>query len=821
MTDLRGILGVALLLSACGGPEPAASDGETETGGPTDDTTGSGSEDSADDGGDDGDDDAQPDMGETEDDSSEVVVIRDQHGVPHIRAATDEGAFYGLGYATAEDRLTQMHLSVMAAQGRLSEVVGGNAIEADTQARVWGTWRHAQQAAANLDADHRGLLEAYAAGVNAYVSQADGDLPPAVADLGIEVQTWTPAHSLAVWYRLANFFSNDPSDKAMRYELFMEDVAAVGLDNAVDNLLQGSGGGNPSAGVVKDSDVPPEVMAAIMEYAASLGYGAADESPPPHGYGHESPKFSHAWAVAGDRTTTGSAVLVSDPQVPVMYPNLLYEFQMTGATFNARGIGAAGTPGLLIGYTPDIAWGMTAAGLDQRDLFHLAMTDDTHYTIDGIEHAIESEQETIDVKDGSPVTVEYRRSEWGPVVTDTLDDARNEYALKGIPFSEPETDTFVAMVEMMRATDLDGFRAALEDWRFPSANIVVATGADVFYTVVGAIPVRSLQSPVGGMIAQDGSSLAYDWLDIIPGEFKPWVLNPADGYIYSANHRIETGWYPLPLGVGVGAVGDTTRSRQLRELMAALPDAVEPRDVLDLVQYDCANSGRRDLAALGHHIRSLDPSLLSAPAHATLDALGEFSAAGGQMRTSQPGVGIAWGLSTKFRIQQTGSVLNDMYGGGESGLGMFLDDMLAQIATDPSYLPIPDAVAYVDSVLADASGGMSDAAYANNIATQTLPYLAAPDVAIDLGASYTTPVMECADGGTVWSQIGETYTQFVDLGAIDDAQSIMPPGNTEDTAAEAATSQAAGWISGEYKTAPLSANAIDLIEDRRYTLKYP
>ncbi|MCA9711727.1 MAG: penicillin acylase family protein, partial [Myxococcales bacterium] len=222
--------------------------------------------------------------------------------------------------------------------------------------------------------------------------------------------------------------------------------------------------------------------------------------------------------------------------------------------------------------------------------------------------------------------VEYRESRWGPVITALLEPGvTGEYALQGLPFAVTDRDPFVAMVGMMRATDLDALREAIVDWSTPSANLVAAgPGGQIFYTVVGDIPLRSPLSPLGGMIAQDGSSTAYDWVDLIPNDYKPWVLDPAAGYLLSANHRPVADWYPLPLGVGQGGGGDTLRSRRLRELLQALPATVEPQAVLDDVQWDCVNAARRDLVALGAHVRALQPGRLSPDTHALLDAFTSY-----------------------------------------------------------------------------------------------------------------------------------------------------------------------------------------------------
>jgi acyl-homoserine lactone acylase PvdQ len=102
--------------------------------------------------------------------------------------------------------------------------------------------------------------------------------------------------------------------------------------------------------------VSAEWIERVFGYAREHGLGDADAA------GGEGPRFSHAWVVGGDRTTTGAAVLVSDPQTPVRNPSLLYQFHVQGRTFNARGAGVAGSPILLVGFTDRVAWGATALG---------------------------------------------------------------------------------------------------------------------------------------------------------------------------------------------------------------------------------------------------------------------------------------------------------------------------------------------------------------------------------------------------------------------------------------------------------------------------
>jgi penicillin amidase len=456
------------------------------------------------------------------------------------------------------------------------------------------------------------------------------------------------------------------------------------------------------------------------------------------------------------------------------------------------------------------------------------MTDASHYTVDGETHEIIAEDEVISIKGGGTQDVTYRESTWGPIVTDLIPNPRgDELAMKGLPFSEPDRDTFLANVAMMRAHDMDELRAAIEDWRFPSANFVAAAkGGSVFYTLVGAIPVRSTSAPLGGAMAQDGSSLAFDWQDTIPGEYKPWVLDPEAGFVFSANHRPVGDWYPLPLGAGLG--GDTNRSRRLRERLVALEAPVTAQDVLDDVQWDCINPGARDLVGLGLHIRAVAPDSLRASSVSALQVLESWHEGGSHAITGTPGTFLASVIDMKFRPDVTGPALAEAFGGGESGLSFFLDAMMAEIAADPSFVPDVDTLDYVDNALSTAWQTASmvspdpadwEAHHATNVATMRMPYLVTLDITDPLTQEeFVSPQLECAEVNSIWSQRGESYTQWVDFADIDGSRSLLPLGNPQ--ANELATSQQTLWSDGELKAAVLSADAVDAIAQTVQTVEY-
>ena len=99
-----------------------------------------------------------------------TLIIRDKWGIPHIVAGNERALFYGAGYAAAEDRLFQMVLARFSIQGRLAEVFGSSYLARDKKIRAIGYYRHAVGSLQHLKESTRQILEAYADGVNTYMT---------------------------------------------------------------------------------------------------------------------------------------------------------------------------------------------------------------------------------------------------------------------------------------------------------------------------------------------------------------------------------------------------------------------------------------------------------------------------------------------------------------------------------------------------------------------------------------------------------------------------------------------------------------------------
>jgi len=571
--------------------------------------------------------------------------------------------------------------------------------------------------------------------------------------------------------------------------------------------------------VVKRTDVSAEWIERVNRYAREHGLSSGS------GDGPAGPKFSHAWAVGGRRTTTGSSVLVSDPQTPVRNPSLFYEFHVQGKTFNARGIGVPGSPIVLIGFTEQVAWGVTALGADQADLFQLE-TDPgrpDQYRFDGQWRPMTVYRETIRVKEGEPIECTVRETHLGPVATEFCfaQPGEPEVALKRIPICETDRETIQGAIAMLRARTTREFDAALAGWRFPSANMVFGDRAgDIGYRTVAAIPVRS-RPLVGSSRERTGNTTPHDWQEIVPHDLLPGVLNPAAGFIYSGNHRPVESWYPIPLGTSTGAGGDTIRSWRLRERLQT-QERFTPEDVRS-IHFDAVNPARRDIVRLGLHLRDVLNRELSADARAALAHLEPWYRVGASAALSEPGAELAIELNTFFRFVVTDLAL--VYGGGESGLAYFLKTAIARLEGKAQAEVAPLEQEFLDRALAGAWQSArqkygTDPTVWNvrareAVQRQRLGYYESLDgfPALDAVHVLTLPALTRIDGGTIGCQTAQSYTQWVPMHDPDLAQSILPIGQSEWPDCPARTSTLALWNDSRLHPAPLSREKVQSLID--------
>jgi penicillin G amidase len=692
--------------------------------------------------------------------------------------------------------------------------------------RTFGWTRAASRIASNLDPDTMKLLQAYCDGVNSSfaVQQKAETLHPLFKTLEITPDQWTPADCLLSWWHVAQFFAGDGTRDLLVWH--NRTHPQPGQPQPPEPSARWM---DDPAAVIQREDVSEEWLRNVEEFCATHGLAAVGAG----GTTNETPKFSHAWVVGGRKTTTGSAVLVSDPQTPVRNPSLWMEFQVKGKTFDARGIGMPGSPGLLIGFNRRVAWGLTALGADQADLFRLETAADhpDEYRWNGQWRKMEVRTEIITVKGGPATGLTIRETHLGPIVSDFAfrQPGDPEVALKRVPVCETNRDTIQGVFAMMRAQDAKTFHAALAGWQFPSANCVYGDAdGHIGFAVIGAIPVRPRSAgDARENEALPGTSDSDDWQGFVPAALVPQVQDPGRGFLLSANHRPIGSFYPAPLGTSTGSMGDTMRSWRLRERLTT-KERFSPADVL-AVHDDSVNPARRDMVRLGLHLRENQPEVLSDGSVKALRALEKWLAAGASSDLKSENAELATKLSTFFRFVVT--PLARKYGGGESGLARFLKDASSRMSKDPKTRFEEEECRFIDRVLSEAWNTESATARTAPTARAQgarpggqIPPLGWFDSrdgfgSLDAAQDLTPPAaITCLDGQTIHCQSAQSYAQWVPLQDVDSAQTVCPIGHSDRPDSRYRTSTMDCWAGAKLHPAPLSREAVERITAERRQL---
>ena len=459
-----------------------------------------------------------------------IEIVRDEAGVPHIFAGTDSDAFYGLGYVHAQDRLWQMEMNRRIGAGRLSEILGDATLSIDKFQRTMGYYRAALGDLAAIEPRSRQALEAYAAGVNQWLSEGH-TLPPEFILLGVTPEPWQPADSL-VWQKMMSWDLGGNYDlELLRQQL----TQALGPERTAQLLP-----GYPDDGIaiLADVQIDPATAASIFEIDRTIETNFARG-------GRES--GSNNWVIAGLRTDTGLPLLADDPHLATSIPAIWYLAEIQGDTIHAIGSTFPGLPAIVIGHNEQIAWGVTNVGPDVQDLYveRINPANLTQYEVDGTWQDMKIVEESI-VVDGEeePLRWAARATRHGPLISDVSD--------VGLPLAlqwtalQPGDTTLDAFMGVNYAADWEDFTEAMAKFVTPSQNFVYAdVQGNIGYVVPGKIPIRAAGHD--GTLPVPGWTSEYEWQGFIPFPELPQAYNPPEGYVATANNRVVDDGYPYLL----------------------------------------------------------------------------------------------------------------------------------------------------------------------------------------------------------------------------------------------------------------------------------
>ncbi|WP_433445519.1 penicillin acylase family protein [Nonomuraea sp. CA-141351] len=481
-----------------------------------------------------------------------VEIYRDKSGIPHIYADTAADLFMAQGFVHAQDRFYEMDFRRHLTSGRLSELFGKATVDNDKAIRTMGWRRVAEQELPELSQQTQDYLNAYAKGVNAWLTAnpnaSDRSLEYSILKIqngGYQPEKWTAADSVAwlkamAWDLRSNM--EDEIDRALALtKLPKERVEQLYPGYPYDRHSPIVAEGTIDQGRF-DQHAEPRIRASRVLSQAARTLNAV---PSTMGTEDREGIGSNSWVVSGEYTKSGKPLLANDPHLSPQMPSVWYQaglhcrkiteecpYDVTGFTFS-------GVPGVVIGHTDKIAWGFTNLGPDVADLFLEQVHGDT-YLYKGQQVKLETRQEQIKVAGGAPVTITVKSTRHGPLINEVMDDAQpsgeaNAVALQWTALAPGKTAD--AVFALNKAGDWGEFKAAAALFDVPSQNLIYAdTTGQIGYQAPGRIPVREAGDgtwPVPGWTGE------YDWKTApIPYDQLPSVENPADGFIVTANNAV-------------------------------------------------------------------------------------------------------------------------------------------------------------------------------------------------------------------------------------------------------------------------------------------
>lgn len=517
-----------------------------------------------------------------------VTVTRNALGVPDIYASSIEDLFFAQGYVHAQDRFWEMDIRRHITAGRLSELFGKDQVSTDAFLRTLGWRRIAEQEVTMLSERSRRILDAYSAGVNAYLADHRGDrLSLEYAVLGLQnpdyqPEPWVPADSVAWIKALAWELRSNMDDEIYRSIM----SGTVGVDETEKlfppypfakhrPIVEGGAVVNGVFDQTAVANGGTAAASAPVQARAALGSAAKAAKQLEAWLGEIGPGIgSNSWVVSGTKTITGQPLLANDPHLAPAMPSLWYQSGLHCTTrtddcnYDASGWTMSGLPGLFIGHNDQIAWGFTNLGPDVTDLV-LQKVDGDSYLLDGQQKAMTTRPEVIKVAGGEPVTITVRETVDGPIISDVADidtytavgatapvPAPGSTATKQAPpprgpgyavalrwTALQPTPMFDAFDILNTAQDWDTFRKGAALFSAPAQNLIYADReGNIGYQAPGIIPIRE---GYDGKWPIPGWDSRYQWKGTIPFTALPSVLNPPEGWIVTANQAVIGPQYPF------------------------------------------------------------------------------------------------------------------------------------------------------------------------------------------------------------------------------------------------------------------------------------
>ncbi|MGQ0735948.1 MAG: penicillin acylase family protein [Acidobacteriota bacterium] len=481
-----------------------------------------------------------------------VEIVRDRWGVNHIYARNEGDLFFAQGYAAAQDRLFQLELWRRQATGTVAEVLGRRELNRDIGARLHMFRGDLDAELAHYHPRGKAIVEAFVRGLNAYIEETERTpdlLPLEFAMLGIRPGRWTPAVVVSRHQALASNLTDE-----VRYARAMKTAGP----HAVRDLLYFQGGEptfTPDA-AIDVKTIPDQVLALYSAFRGPVAFSREDVLPEFRIEAQDQPGVaayladegagshdvgSNNWVIAGSRTQSTYPIMSNDPHRAITAPSLRYLVHLVAPGWNVLGAGEPALPGVSIGHNEHGAWGLTVFGNDTEDLYvyETNPANPREYRYQGRWESMRVIAESIPVEGQAPQPVELTFTRHGPVIFDDRAN-RRAYAVRAA-WMDPGGAPYLASLRMNQATNWEEFRDACRFSHMPAENMVWADRlGTIGWQAAGIQPLRRNWS---GLLPVPGDG-RYEWDGYLPIDKLPHEVNPARGFVATANHYLFPNDYP-------------------------------------------------------------------------------------------------------------------------------------------------------------------------------------------------------------------------------------------------------------------------------------
>ncbi len=480
-------------------------------------------------------------------------VYFDERLVPHVYAENDEDAYYVQGYLHARFRLWQMEFQTHAAAGRLSEILGqssptANFARIDVGFRRLGMVYAAEASvkAMNEDPETKLQMEAYTSGINAYIN----NLKPEHYPLEYKLLNYAPEQwsilKTALFLKYMSFdlagFEEDfemTKAKSLLTKLQFEKLYPYGSDSLDPIIPKGTLINAAGLKLIK----PANADSLYFTYRYSNALSTDSLKPDPD-------NGSNNWAVSGTKTASGKPILCNDPHLGLNLPSLWFEMQISTPSYNAYGATFPGAPAIIIGFNDSAAFGFTNAMRDVRDYYEVKFKDESQkeYWYNGEWRQTEFRKEIIKIRGRADSIINLPLTVWGPVMFDqnNPDTTGTGKAWACRWKAHDASNELKTFTRLNSAKNLNDYYKAMEGYKCPGQNMLFATkSGDIALRQQGEFPAKWQRQ---GDFLMPGNNDDYKWQGNIPAEDNYTMVNPARGFVSSANQLPYDTSYPYYLG---------------------------------------------------------------------------------------------------------------------------------------------------------------------------------------------------------------------------------------------------------------------------------